>query len=127
MSGRFSTAPHLATRHRTRVPGVSCVFLGKGHWVCVSHSCTYPGRTRRVNSVKSRGRGRSKVLIGATVRVVDSTTPYSSELLGPHVLASVQLQRQDAHPAHRQRRAQVEVRAAVAEHAHRVGAALLRC
>ena len=42
------------------------------------------------------------------------------------MLAFVQLERQDAHPAHRQRRAQVEVRAAVAEHAHRVGAALLR-
>ena len=60
------------------------------------------------------------------LRVVESTTPCSSELLGPHVLAFVQLERQDAHPAHRQRRAQVEVRAAVAEHAHRVGAALLR-
>ena len=43
------------------------------------------------------------------------------------MLSALQLERQvmDAHAAHRQRAAQVEVRAAVCEHAHGVGAARL--
>ena len=72
MSGRFSTAPltyagYGLTRHGRRVVRFWAQVTGRG---CLSFM-HIPRAHAQGHSVKSRGRGRSKVLIGATVRVVE--------------------------------------------------------